>query len=205
MSTITFELDGKSMMATVKEDVPFNKLMQAVSDGVSLCYDENGAFLPELVDFAIEYENLSVLTDIKLGKSVNTAWKYIRAIDGVPSVDADFIADGIRAVLQHRNQMVIATVQSSGVRELVERLDRISASVEATFGSISKLLDTVTADVEKNSKVDLQVIADALAKNPMSEERVAKAVLDYQEEKAKVQSKKKHTHSTKKVAEPVKE
>ena len=205
MSTITFELDGKSMMATVKEDVPFNKLMQAVSDGVSLCYDENGAFLPELVDFAIEYENLSVLTDIKLGKSVNTAWKYIRAIDGVPSVDADFIADGIRAVLQHRNQMVIATVQSSGVRELVERLDRISTNVEATFGSISKLLDTVTADVVKNSKVDLQVIADALAKNPMSEERVAKAVLDYQEEKAKVQSKKKHTPSTKKVAEPVKE
>ena len=205
MSTITFELDGKSMMATVKEDVPFNKLMQAISDGVSLCYDENGAFLPELVDFSIEYENLSVLTDIKLGKSVNSAWKYIRAIDGVPSVDADFIADGIRAVLQHRNQMVIATVQSSGVRDLVERLDRISASVETTFGSISKLLDTVTADVEKNSKVDLQAIADALAKRPMSEERVAKAVLDYQEEKAKVHAKKKHTSSAQKVSEPVKE
>lgn len=205
MSTITFELDGKSMMATVKEDVPFNKLMQAVSDGVSLCYDENGAFLPELVDFAIEYENLSVLTDIKLGKSVNTAWKYIRAIDGVPSVDADFIADGIRAVLQHRNQMVIATVQSSGVRELVERLDRISASVEATFGSISKLLDTVTADVEKNSKIDLQVIADALTNQPLSEERIANAVLDYQAAKAKAEAQAKRASRSKKVAEPVKE
>ena len=63
----------------------------------------------------------------------------------------------------------------------------------------------MTADVEKNSKVDLQVIADALAKNPMSEERVAKAVLDYQEEKAKVQAKKKRTPSAKKVSEPVKE
>lgn len=205
MSTITFELDGKSMMATVKEDVPFNKLMQAVSDGVSLCYDENGAFLPELVDFAIEYENLSVLTDIKLGKSVNTAWKYIRAIDGVPSVDADFIADGIRAVLQHRNQMVIATVQSSGVRDLVERLDRISASVEATFGSISKLLDTVTADVEKNSKIDLQVIADALTNQPLSEERIANAVLDYQAAKAKAEAQAKRASRSKKVAEPVKE
>lgn len=205
MSTITFELDGKSMMATVKEDVPFNKLMQAISDGVSLCYDENGAFLPELVDFAIEYENLSVLTDIKLGKSVNTAWKYIRAIDGVPSVDADFIADGIRAVLQHRNQMVIATVQSSGVRDLVERLDRISASVETTFGSISKLLDTVTADVEKNSKIDLQVIADALTNQPLSEERIANAVLDYQAAKAKAEAQTKRAPRSKKVAEPVKE
>ena len=205
MSTITFELDGKSMMATVKEDVPFNKLMQAISDGVSLCYDENGAFLPELVDFAIEYESLSVLTDIKLGKSVNTAWKYIRAIDGVPSVDADFIADGIRAVLQHRNQMVIATVQSSGVRDLVERLDRISASVEATFGSISKLLDTVTADVEKNSKIDLQVIADALTNQPLSEERIANAVLDYQAAKAKAEAQAKRASRSKKVAEPVKE
>ena len=205
MSTITFELDGKSMMATVKEDVPFNKLMQAISDGVSLCYDENGAFLPELVDFAIEYESLSVLTDIKLGKSVNTAWKYIRAIDGVPSVDADFIADGIRAVLQHRNQMVIATVQSSGVRDLVERLDRISASVEATFGSISKLLDTVTADVEKNSKIDLQVIADALTNQPLSEERIANAVLDYQAAKSKAEAQAKRAPRSKKVAEPVKE
>ena len=205
MSTITFELDGKSMTATVKEDVPFNKLMQAISDGVSLCYDENGAFLPELVDFAIEYENLSVLTDIKLGKTVNTAWKYIRVIDGVPSVDADFIADGIRAAIKHRNQMVIATVQSSGVRDLVERLDRISASVEATFGSISKLLDTVTADVEKNSKIDLQVIADALKNRPLSEERIATAVLDYQEAKAKAEEKVKRAPRPKKAAEPVKE
>lgn len=205
MSTITFELDGKSMMATVKEDVPFNKLMQAVSDGVSLCYDENGAFLPELVDFAIEYENLSVLTDIKLGKSVNTAWKYIRAIDGVPSVDADFIADGIRASISYRNRMVIATVQSTGVRDLIDRLDRIASGAETTFASLAKLIDAVTADVEKNSKVDLQAIADALAKRPMSEERVAKAVLDYQEEKAKVHAKKKHTSSAKKVSEPVKE
>ena len=205
MSTITFELDGKSMMATVKEDVPFNKLMQAISDGVSLCYDENGAFLPELVDFAIEYECLSVLTDIELGDSVGTAWKYIRAIDGVPSVDADFIADGIRAVLQYRNQMVIATVQSSGVRDLVERLDRISASVETPFSSISKLLDTVTADVEKNSKIDLQVIADALANQPLSEERIANAVLDYQAAKAKAEAQTKRALRSKKVAEPVKE
>lgn len=205
MNTITFELDGKSMQAAIKEDVPFQKLMQAVSDGVAICYDDDGAFIPELVAFAIEYECLSVLTDIELGDSVGTAWKYIRAIDGVPSVDADFIADGIRASISHRNRMVIATVQSTGVRDLIDRLDRIASGAETTFASVAKLLDAVTADVEKNSKVDLQVIADALAKNPMSEERVAKAVLDYQEEKAKVQAKKKRTPSAKKVSEPVKE
>lgn len=202
MNTITFELDGKTMTANMKENVPFTKLMEAVADGVSICYDENGAFVPELVDFAIEYVCLSTLTDLKLGKTVNSAWKYIRAIDGVPSVDADFIADGIRATIKHRNRMITATVESSGVHELVERLDRMAAGVEQTMDAFSSLLNTVTADLEKNSKVDLQVIADALQKSPMDEQRVATAILDYQEEKKKRQTK---APRAKKAAEPVKE
>lgn len=202
MNTITFELDGKSMTATLKENVPFNKLMEAVSDGVAICYDDNGAFLPELVDFAIEYECLSVLTDIKLGKTVNTAWKYIRAIDGVPSVDADFIADGIRAQINYRNRMVIATVQSAGVHDLVERLDRMAAGVEQTMGAFSTLLDTVTADLEKNSKVDLQAIADAVKSGNFTEERVASAVLNFQEAQKKKQAK---AVKPKRATEPVKE
>lgn len=202
MNTITFELDGKTMTANMKENVPFTKLMEAVADGVSICYDENGAFVPELVDFAIEYVCLSTLTDLKLGKTVNSAWKYIRAIDGVPSVDADFIADGIRATIKHRNRMITATVESSGVHELVERLDRMAAGVEQTMDAFSSLLNTVTADLEKNSKVDLQVIADALQKSPMDEQRVATAILDYQEENKKRQAK---TPRAKKAVEPVKE
>lgn len=202
MSTITFELDGKPMTATLKENVPFNKLMEAVSDGVAICYDDNGAFMPELVDFAIEYECLSALTDIKLGKTVNTAWKYIRAIDGVPSVDADFIADGIRAQVNYRNRMVIATVQSAGVHDLVDRLDRMAAGVEQTMGAFSKLLDTVTADLEKNSKVDLQAIADAVKDGRFTEENVASAVLNFQEAQKKKQAK---AVKPKKAAEPVKE
>lgn len=202
MNTITFELDGKPMTATLKENIPFNKLMEAVADGVAICYDDDGAFRPELVDFAIEYECLSVLTDIKLGKTVNTAWKYIRAIDGIPSVDADFIADGIRAQINYRNRMVIATVQSAGVHDLVERLDRMAAGVEQTMGAFSKLLDTVTADLEKNSKVDLQAIADAVKDGKFTEERVASAVLNFQEAQKKKQAK---TVKPKKATEPVKE
>lgn len=202
MNTITFELDGKTMTANMKGNVPFTKLMEAVADGVSICYDENGAFVPELVDFAIEYVCLSTLTDLKLGKTVNSAWKYIRAIDGVPSVDADFIADGIRATIKHRNRMITATVESSGVHELVDRLDRMAAGVEQTMDAFSSLLNAVTADLEKNSKVDLQVIADALQKSPMDEQRVATAILDYQEEKKKRQTK---APRSKKAVEPVKE
>ena len=202
MSAITFELNGKPMTATLKENVPFNKLLEAVANGVAICYDDDGAFRPELVDFAIEYECLSVLTDIKLGTSVSTAWKYIRAIDGVPSVDADFIADGIRAQINYRNRMVVATVQSSGVRELVARLDRITAGVEQTMASFSKLLDTAATDLEKNSKVDLQAIANAVKDGRFTEENVASAVLNFQEAQKKKQAK---AVKPKKATEPVKE
>ena len=202
MNTITFELDGKSMTAALKEDVPFNQLMEAVANGVAICYDDNGAFVPELVDFAIEYECLSTLTDIELGETVNSAWKYIRAIDGVPSVDADFITDGIRAQIDYRNRMVIATVQSAGVHDLVERLDRVAAGAEQAMNALTKLLDTAIADLEKNSKVDLQAIADAVKDGKFTEERMASAVLNFQEAQKKKQVK---TARAKKVAEPVKE
>lgn len=213
METITFEMNGEVKTAKIKENVPFAKLLDAIESGVSLCYDNEGALRPEMIDFAIEYMCLDVLTDIKLGTKADTAWKYIRAIDGVPTVEADFIADGIRARIEHNTRMITASMQSVGMRDLIERIDRISNTVEETVEGGKKLIETLLSDAEKNANVDLQPIVDAVKSGDFTERKVAAAVLDYQAAKKQIQAErqaqiKKATakkSTNKKTQEPVKE
>lgn len=209
MNTITFEMNGEVKTAKVKENVAFSKLLQAIEDGVSLCYSDDGALRPEMVDFAIEYECLSVLTDVKLGKTAESAWKYIRAIDGVPSVDADFIADGIRARIEHNTKMITASMQTVGLRDLIDRIDRVAEAVENTVSGAGKLVEVLLTDAEKNASVDLQSIVDAVKNGNFTEQKVASAVLDYQTAKkqlqAEQQAKIKQDAKRAKKVEPVKE
>lgn len=209
MNTITFEMNGEVKTANIKENVAFGKLLQAIEDGVTLCYGDDGSLHPEMIDFAIEYECLSTLTDVRLGKTAENAWKYIRAIDGVPSVEADFIADGIRARIEHNTRMITASMQTVGLRDLVDRIDRVVEVAESTMSGAGKLVEVLLDDAEKNSGVDLQSIVDAVKNGNFTEQKVATAVLDYQTAKQQLQAEQqaKIKQSTKraKKAEPVKE
>lgn len=188
METITFEMNGEAKTAKIKESVPFGKLLEAIDNGVSLCYDDDGALRPEMIDFAIEYVCLDVLTDIKLGTKADTAWKYVRAIDGVPTVEADFISDGIRARIEHNTKMITASMQSIGLRELTERIDRVVDQFEDLIAGAGKLVETLLTDAEKNANVDLQAVVDAVKSGGFTEEKVAHAVLDYQAAKKQLQA-----------------
>lgn len=206
METITYEINGEAKTAKIKENVAFVKLLEAIDNGVALCYDDEGALRPEMIDFAIEYVCLDVLTDIKLGTKADTAWKYIRAIDGVPTVEADFIADGIRARIEHNTRMITASMQSVGLRDLLERIDSIAESIEETISSGKKLIEVLLNDAEKNANVDLQSVVDAVKSGNFTEQKIATAVLDYQAAKKQIQAEQqaKIRKATKK-REPVKE
>lgn len=206
METITFEMNGEVKTAKIKENVSFGKLLEAIDNGVSLCYDDEGALRPEMIDFAIEYVCLDVLTDIKLGTKADTAWKYIRAIDGVPTVEADFIADGIRARIEHNTRMITASMQSIGMRDLVERIDRIADTVEQTVEGGKKLIEVLLNDAEKNANVDLQTVVDAVKSGNFTEQKIATAVLDYQTAKKQIQAEQQaKIKKAAKKREPVKE
>lgn len=189
MSTISFELNGKSMTAHIKENVPFAALLQAITDGVSICYDDDGAYRAELLDFAIEYMCLSTLTDIDIGENAEDAWPYIRGIDGVPSVDADFIADGIRASVKHKNSLVRASMQTYGVSTLVERLDAIASSVETMVASASALMNDLIEAAEKSKDIDLSSLAEAISGTKLDEQKVVNAILDFQKANTKQEKK----------------
>lgn len=184
--TITFEMNGKSQIAHVKNDVPFDVLMSAINEGYEMCYLEDGTFMPELVDFAIEYENIKTLTDLDIGESANAAYEYIRAIDGIPSVDADFIADGIRAKVAYQEKLMIASAQSIGMSNLAEQLEGLFNDGSSLLKAGKKLIGALSNEVKKYKDVDLGGLVDKLTTSATAEKDIAYAVLDYQSEKNKI-------------------
>ncbi len=185
-NVITFEINGKSQTASIKAGVPFDVLMAAINEGYEMCYLEDGSYMPELVDFAIEYENIKTLTDIELGGSANEAYEYIRAIDGIPSVDADFIADGIRAKVAYQEKLIIASAQSIGIDRLADQLEGLFSDGSSLLKAAKKMVGAISGEVKKYKDVDLRTLLEKVSSTAGAEKDLAYAVLDYQAEKNKI-------------------
>lgn len=182
------------------DEVPFSKIMEAIHSGVQMCYMDDG-YHPELLDFAIEYVNLSTLTDLDMPDDVNEAYKIIREIDGVRSVDADFIADGIRAIIKRNERMTMSVIHNQNV-------ERLADALEATLNKFNSVLDVVKAisDRIETSTSDINIedinkVITGLSNGSISEEKIATAVLDFQEAKKKKTATKTTKKKTAKKAE----
>ena len=186
---IYFELNGESKKATIREDVTLAELIQAIADGVDLCHDTDGMFHPELVDFAIEYENLATLTDLEI-TDIEDAYRYVRAIDGVPSVDADFIADGIRAQVEYDQKMLAATLAASGADNVAKQLEGIVSAVNGLLTSLAAGIDRL-ADAVPQDGIDINGLMKSLSSADLSDGAIVNKILDYQEAKKKATPKKK--------------
>lgn len=193
-----YEVDGKKCEYHVKDDVAFDDLMAAMRAGFDMCFTEDGSYHPELFEFAKEYIILATLTDIEMPQNVNDVYRIIRAIDGVRSVDADFIADGMREKALMHEKILIASAQDYNARRIADTMEEIGAKFAGISDSITSLLNNVSAQMEGNNPEDAQQLLTTLAEmKGMSPEDLVSGMLAYNRAQKKSAPKKK---TAKKVA-----
>lgn len=188
--TFYYELDGEKRSYTVKNDVPMSELLAAIQTAVEMCYFEDGTFHPELIEFAKEYVILDTLTDIEMPADSNGAYRYVRAIDGVPSVDADFIADGIYAAVRYENRMTVAAMQSHGLNRVADELHDVLNKFSALLDAGMALVNKASASMEGIDAAQLDSLATMLKKMDTDPARFAQGVLAHQEAQKKPAAKK---------------
>lgn len=184
----------------MKDDVSFSDVMSGINTGVSMCYDETGKYLPEVLEFAIKYAQISTLTEIDLGEDVNSAYKVIRNIDYVPGSDAEYIEIGIRNSVEHHTAMTSATICGAGAAEISEQIQEITDQFNQVLKLANSLLQETMKEVQRNKDIDPKDIMRVLQNLKVPNADLVHAILDYNKEKSAVPSsiKKNATKSVKK-------
>ena len=197
--TMNVTIDGVPETITVKEDVSFSEILGAIHTGVDMCYDESHKCIPELIEFAIIYAQLSVLTDLQLGTTADEAYRIIRQIDFVPGRDAEFIDDGIRSSISYHTKMTAATICGSGSTMVAEQISDIANQFSGVLAVIGKIAENILKDTERNAQIDPNEIMEVLKKVKTSDKDLAHSILEYRS-----QTKKDGRSSSKSISRTIK-
>ena len=193
-----YELDGKKYEYHVKDDVAFADLIGAIECGFTMCFADDDSYRPELFEFAKEYVILSTLTDIEMPDSVNDAYKIIRAIDGVCSVDADFILDGMMEKARFYEKMFVASVADISTRRIADAIDTFVSKSVDIMHSLKSIVDDLGDQMKDGDLGDVHQLLNALTEmKQMSPEDMVSGMLAYNKSQKNIHTKKK---TTKKVA-----
>lgn len=186
-----FELDGQKYEYHVKDDVTFSDLLAAIGNGFNMCFMDDGSYHPELFDFAKEYTILATLTDIALPDTADGVYRIVRAIDGVCSVDADFIMDGMIEKAKFHEKLLVATAQNYHTQRIADMAEILFGKVNQIVDTVSSLLDNVGKQVESGELGDIQKLLSDLANaKGMTPEDMVAGMLKYKDEQKKPAKKK---------------
>lgn len=158
----------------IRRTLPLKDMMQFVENVVSSCVDaETASYTPEIKEFAIRSEILTTYANFNLPSNVEKQYELLYCTDVLCQVMEHInnkqlheIEVAIDARIDHEVKM-IETVLAAKTNEMMLRIEAMVEQFEAAFGGINS--DDFNGVVKKLSEMD-----------SMTEESIAKAVLDVQ-------------------------
>lgn len=174
-NVITVPMRGnEDVNISIRRTLPLKDMMQFVENVVSSCVDAKTAtYTPEIKEFAIRSEILTTYANFNLPSNVEKQYELLYCTDVLCQVMEHInnkqlheIEEAIDARIDHEVKM-IETVLAAKTNEMMLRIEAMVEQFESVFGGISG--DDFNGVVKKLSEMDA-----------MSEESIAKAVLDVQ-------------------------
>lgn len=172
-------MDGKETSVAMKEDVAFSDILAGINRGVAMCYEDSGKHIPELLEFAIPYAQLSTLTDLDLGDTADDAYRIIKSVDSIPGRDALFIEKGIRSAIEHRTAMTAATICGAGASELAASFGILAENLNGILKSANQVLEALLSEAQENKDIDPKDIMNVLQSLKVSNSDLVHSMLDY--------------------------
>lgn len=169
-------LDGVEM--TIKTTLSLREMMQFVEDVVSSCVDHaNGTFTPEARGFAIKYALVTTYANFNTPTDISKLYDLLYRTDVVPQIlgyiDREQFNEILIAIdkrIEH-GMRILESQAAIEVNNVVERMNILAGQFESAF-------DGVDVGMINQTMENIHAISN------MSEERVTRAVLDMQKERA---------------------
>ena len=155
---------------TIKRTVSLGDMLSFVNDVVASCFQDNGEFMPEVLDFAIRSNIILKYSNVSLPDNLEHRYAILYCTDIVNFIrghaDQEQVDEIINAI--HRK---VDYLCNTNVRAIQSKLNELNSSFDN--------LQSKTADVFNNiSSDDVAKLASVLSSGELSEEKIVAAYMD---------------------------
>ena len=155
---------------TIKRTVSLGDMLSFVNDVVASCFQDNGEFMPEVLDFAIRSNIILKYSNVSLPDNLEHRYAILYCTDIVNFIrghaDQEQVDEIINAI--HRK---VDYLCNTNVRAIQSKLNELISSFDN--------LQSKTADVFNNiSSDDVAKLASVLSSGELREEKIVAAYMD---------------------------
>lgn len=161
----------------IKKTLSFTEMMEFVNDVVLSCFQEDGGFVPEVMDFAIRSNILSKYANFSLPDKLEHRYEIIYMTDIIDLVCSRINGAQLNEIVASINRKVEFLCDSNAlmikrqVNDLISAFNDLQARTEGMFNGISSDDIAKLANVLSSGELDEGKIVEAyLDKNTSSRE-----------------------------------
>jgi len=173
---ITYEVDGESINITVKPYLTLKEHQSFISDIADAVF-VNGAYAPNMLNFAYGYNLISYFTNINLPKNVEKINELLASTNIVENIEDSIqyhgFIDEVIDVIEFRKNVYL---NNTGTNEFM-------ASLTALTDNLNKAVESGIKDIDPKEVLE---VAKNLADK--KEDQLVDGILDFEEEKKKHES-----------------
>lgn len=153
----------------IKRSISFTEMLTFVSDVVMSCFQQDGGFMPEVLDFAIKSNILTKYANFSMPDNLEHRYEIIYNTDAV-----DFVC---RHINMGQLNEIVASVNrkldymcNSNVAAIQRQLNKVVESFEDVQQQTAKLFDGISSE-------DIAKITDAISSGELSGDKIVEAYL----------------------------
>lgn len=162
--------EWQGLEVSIKHNLSFTEVLEFVNDVVMSCFQDDGNFVPEVMDFAIKSNILSKYTNFSLPDKLEHRYEIIYNSDVVDFVCQNINMQQLREITASIDRK-ISYLCNTNVMNIQKQMMELVSAFENMQQKTADMFANFTPD-------DLTKIMGALNEDGFSEEKVVKAYLE---------------------------
>ena len=155
----------------MRRSLPFTEVLAFVDDVVQSCFQRNGAYVPEVLDFAIKSNIISKYTNVSMPDNLEHRYAIL------------YNSDLVDFVCQHINMQQLQEMVNSINRKLAYMCDTNTVSVQNRLNDLISAFETMQEKTEAMfgdvTPDDLTRLVGAIGDGALTEEKIVEAYMKH--------------------------
>lgn len=161
--------EWNDLQIVIKHRLCLKEVMSFVDGIVKSCFDDDGTYLPEILDFATRCSVLETYANLSLPRNVEDKYQLVYAFDGYDMILKEIDATQWNAMMVAINKK-IEHLASANISAITSQFNDLYSSIGSLEERISEVFNGIDGDTMKNLVV-------AMADGKLDEDKLVQAYM----------------------------